>query len=131
MAGIQPPLRGVNLVRLPGETARAPLEAVARNGAAAALAQAAAWGGWPAAFLVLPLLLGATGADAATINIPATCTLTGSGVCDDITFNGGVLTLNGVGKTYAQQATLSTSSGNTLNQDGQTTTFTGVFSNAS
>jgi autotransporter-associated beta strand protein len=94
------------------------------------------------ALLLLPLVA-APGAVAATVNIPATCTLTAPGVCnattllaspgsstDVITFNGGVLTLNGTALTYAQQATLSAAAGNTLNQDGNTTTFTGVFSDA-
>ena len=96
---------------------------------------------WPAALVALALAPSAAGA--ATINIPTSCTLTGPGVCnatsllaspgspsDTIAFLGGVLTLNGAGKTYSQQATLNTTPTNILNQDSRNTTFSGVFSNA-
>jgi hypothetical protein len=105
-------------------------------------ARSATWGCCSAALLALPLALAPSGAGAATIAIGSGCTLTGAGVCnataklaspgssgDTIAFvNGGVLALNGIGLIYAQQATLDTSAGNTVNQDGQTTTLTGVVS---
>ena len=52
-------------------------------------------------------------------------TLTG-----DPTFNGGTLVMNQNDQSYANNFTVSSSATNTIDQDGNTSTFTGVFSNA-
>jgi fibronectin-binding autotransporter adhesin len=108
---------------------------------ATALARVGNWGAWPAGLVCLPLALAPSVAGATTIPITTACTLTGSGVCDattlltspgsntdTIAFQGGALTLDGSGLTYAQKATLGTTPTNILNQDGHDTTFTSVFS---
>ena len=107
--------------------------------AATALAEPVVRGGWPAALLALPLALAPSGAGAVPFNITtAACSATIG--CDaeptnipgatSGNFKGGMLRLNGTNKTYSIPFTLDTSTTNTLNQDGENTTFTGVFSDA-
>jgi fibronectin-binding autotransporter adhesin len=102
-------------------------------------------GAWPAGLVALPLALAPTGAGAATITIGTNCVLPPASlpnmVCfatsllaspgkskDVIALEGGALTLDGTGLTYAQQVTLGTVPTNILNQYGNNTTFTGVAS---
>jgi hypothetical protein len=107
--------------------------------AATALGEPVVRGGWPAALLALPLALAPSGAGAVPFNITtAACSATIG--CDaeptnipgatSGNFKGGMLRLNGTNKTYSIPFTLDTSTTNTLNQDGENTTFTGVFSDA-
>jgi autotransporter-associated beta strand protein len=135
-----PPLRGTlpGLRQLPEDGDGPARSGRARYLTATALGRSVGLGGLPAALLALPLALSPAGAEAATISIPSTCTLTGPGVCnataliptpsagDTIAFKGGVLTMNG-NKSYPDQATLTNSTGNTINQDGNSNTFSGVF----
>ncbi len=112
---------------------------------ATALAGAGALGAWPAGLVALPLALAPTGAGAATITIGTNCVLPPASlpnvVCfatsllaspgkskDVIAFEGGALTLDGTGLTYAQQVALGTTPTNILNQYSNDTTFTGVVS---
>jgi hypothetical protein len=137
-----PPLQATDAgwSRQPANVGGTPVLRRSQYLAATALARSAGWGGWPAALVALPLALAPSGAGAAPFNVTTACTITGAGVCDatvdlvpantPINFLGGVLTLNGANKTYGQPFTLDTSTTNTLNQDNNKTTFTGVFSDA-
>jgi fibronectin-binding autotransporter adhesin len=112
---------------------------------ATALAGAGALGAWPAGLVALPLAFAPTGAGAATITVGTNCVLPPASlpnmVCfatsllaspgkskDVIAFEGGALTLDGTGLTYAQQVALGTTPTNILNQYSNDTTFTGVVS---
>ena len=108
---------------------------------ATTLARPAAWLGWPAALVAVPLALAPSHAGATTFSItaaagcgfPPGCNAVGlipspGAATDTIAFSGGGLNLNGIGLTYAQKGTFAPLVSNVINQDGHDTTLSGVFS---